>query len=130
MVDLAADEKVYYGTKRIVAWPETRDGVPGYGVRYSDSYKSWSPKDIFEAAYCDTTNMSFGHAHQALLDGEKIANRAWLTKYRYSRYIYLSTDHTLVGAKTVIKVNTVDGDHLIWMPDLYDLTQNEWYIIH
>lgn len=123
------DEKIYYGTKRIVAWPEERNGTPGYGVRYSDNYKSWSPKDVFEEAYRVTENMSFGHAYQAMLDGEKISNRTWDSKYLHHRYIYFSTDHTLCGVKSVIKVNTFEGDHIIWTPDLYDLSQGEWYIV-
>lgn len=41
----------YIGVKRIEAWPEEKDGKPGYAVKYSDSYASWSPKDVFEKAY-------------------------------------------------------------------------------
>lgn len=41
----------YIGVKIIEAWPEEKDGKPGYAVRYSDDYISWSPKDIFESAY-------------------------------------------------------------------------------
>lgn len=49
----------YIGSKQIVAWPEIRtvenkDGVTrqaGYAVKYPDGYISWSPKEIFEAAY-------------------------------------------------------------------------------
>lgn len=41
----------YIGLKRVVAWPEERNGVAGYGVEYQDGYKSWSPKDVFERAY-------------------------------------------------------------------------------
>jgi hypothetical protein len=57
----------YVGVKRIEAWPELepvdqinptqgdplaqRDPRPGYAVRYPDGYVSWSPADVFEAAY-------------------------------------------------------------------------------
>lgn len=44
-------KKTYIGVKRIEAYPEDRDGKPGYAVIYPDDYKSWSPKDVFEAAY-------------------------------------------------------------------------------
>lgn len=44
-------KKTYIGVKRIEAYPEDRDGKPGYAVIYPDGYKSWSPKDVFEAAY-------------------------------------------------------------------------------
>ena len=42
-------KKTYIGVKRIEAYPEDRDGKPGYAVIYPDDYKSWSPKDVFEA---------------------------------------------------------------------------------
>ena len=62
--------KVYIGTKVIQAEPFTRgkfkeafpgvlnketttaeDAEDGYAVRYANKYVSWSPKDVFEAAY-------------------------------------------------------------------------------
>lgn len=46
--------KTYIGVKIVTAWPCGKPGdsdVPGYAVRYSDDYESWSPKDVFEAAY-------------------------------------------------------------------------------
>lgn len=46
-----SEKKNYIGVKRIEAYPEDRDGKPGYAVIYPDGYKSWSPKDVFEAAY-------------------------------------------------------------------------------
>lgn len=49
----------YIGTKMIEAeacpaWKDAgghKAGDSGYRVRYSDGYESWSPKDVFEAAY-------------------------------------------------------------------------------
>ena len=61
--------KKYIGTKQIMAAPMTygqahKEGLirenayveeyderPGYLVEYADGYKSWSPADVFEAAY-------------------------------------------------------------------------------
>lgn len=45
------DAKMYVGTKVITAWPEERDGKPGYGVQYADGYMSWSPQEAFDGAY-------------------------------------------------------------------------------
>lgn len=66
--------KEYIGTKVIQAramtrgayneyrgWPIPADENPddeGYLVRYADGYESWSPKDVFEAAYRETAGMS------------------------------------------------------------------------
>jgi hypothetical protein len=45
----------YVGIKQVFAWPEERDGRPGYHVVYRegqpDAYHSWSPKDEFEKFY-------------------------------------------------------------------------------
>ena len=43
--------KTYIGVKRLKAFPQERDGLPGYHVIYEDGYESWSPKDVFERAY-------------------------------------------------------------------------------
>ena len=44
--------QTYIGVKRIKAEPQERNGKPGYRVIYEpDGYESWSPKDVFEAAY-------------------------------------------------------------------------------
>lgn len=67
----------YYGTKRIRAYPMENDGQPGYGVVYPDGYQSWSPKDVFEAAYQPITAMSFGHAIAAMKDGHRVARAGW-----------------------------------------------------
>ena len=52
------EEKLYIGTKAVYAWEETKDGKPGYAVRYKDGYKSLSPKDVFEEAYKPLENMT------------------------------------------------------------------------
>lgn len=41
----------YIGTKQIVAWEQEKDGRAGYAIAYPDGYESWSPKEVFEAAY-------------------------------------------------------------------------------
>lgn len=51
--------ETYIGVKMIEAEPcpawkdsgEHKEGDPGYKVRYPDGYVSWSPKEVFEAAY-------------------------------------------------------------------------------
>ena len=73
----------YYGTKRITAWEQEKDGAPGYAVKYADGYTSWSPKDTFEAAYQRIDAMSFGHAIAALKVGHKVARAGWNGKGMY-----------------------------------------------
>jgi hypothetical protein len=52
-------------------------GRSGYLVEYEDGYKSWSPKDVFEAAYRPTNGMTFGLALEALKRGERVARTGW-----------------------------------------------------
>lgn len=59
----------YIGVKMIDAWPEERNGQPGYGVKYPDGYTSWSPKDTFESAYFKVDpQMSNSELHDHLED--------------------------------------------------------------
>ncbi len=68
------DEMVkYIGVKIIRAIPRTREQVEellgrtiggnqsgdGYLVEYPDGYQSWSPKDVFEAAYRPMDTIDF-----------------------------------------------------------------------
>lgn len=46
----------YYGRKIVTAWPEEKDGVAGYAVKYRDGYRSWCPKEKFEE-----DNIVLGH---------------------------------------------------------------------
>lgn len=46
MVLAEAVNKGYYKDRGLIS-PTT----PGYHVKYSNNYHSWSPKDVFEAAY-------------------------------------------------------------------------------
>lgn len=61
----------YIGTKQILAWGQEKDGQPGYAVKYADGYVSWSPKDVFEAAYIPIGHVDHLPAHQQRVIGEK-----------------------------------------------------------
>lgn len=71
----------YIGTKQVTAWPQERDGRPGYAVQYPDGYTSWSPADVFEAAYRvtegDGQRITFGDALVFLREGRKVARTGW-----------------------------------------------------
>ena len=96
--------KTYEGTKRVHAHPMNRgeynayrgwevpaDENPaddGYLVEYLDGgkpnhpghagYISWSPKDVFERAYCEVgQGLSFGDALKALKAGQRVARAGW-----------------------------------------------------
>lgn len=62
----------YIGTKQIQAWPQDKDGQPGYAVQYPDGYTSWSPKDVFEAAYLPMGHVDDLEPHKQRVVGEKV----------------------------------------------------------
>ncbi len=53
------------------------DADDGYLVEYEGGYKSWSPKDVFEAAYRPTDGLPFGWAIEALKRGQRVARSGW-----------------------------------------------------
>ena len=73
MADEQAPQK-YIGVKIVEAWPQTgppkdaSPSAPGYAVRYSDGYVSWSPKDVFEAAYFPMTDSSGATVSVSMVD--------------------------------------------------------------
>jgi hypothetical protein len=81
----------YLGTKLIKAEPMNKyeffmnikgvdcheENEPGYLVVYSDGYKSWSPKDVFEEAYRPADGMTFGLATEVMKKGRKVARKGW-----------------------------------------------------
>jgi len=79
-----ADYNVYRG------WtlPDNEDGADdGYLVEYVDGgkpndprhagYISWSPKAQFDAAYRETSGLTFGLALEMLKNGAKVARAGW-----------------------------------------------------
>jgi len=61
----------YVGTKIITGWEAEKDGQPGYGVKYSDGYTSWSPKATFEEAYIPLGHIENFPLHQQRVIAEK-----------------------------------------------------------
>jgi hypothetical protein len=61
----------YIGTKQITGWPESKNGLEGYSVQYSDGYTSWSPKDVFESAYIGIGQVKELPPHVQRVIGEK-----------------------------------------------------------
>lgn len=68
----------YVGTKQVTAWPQAHaDGREGYAVQYQDGYTSWSPKDVFEAAYVPMGHVGHLAPHQqrVIAEQEQLADR-------------------------------------------------------
>lgn len=137
----------YIGTKMIEAepcpaWKDAGDhkiGDPGYRVRYQDGYESWSPKDVFEATYRRTDNMSFGLAIEAAKIGKKIQRAGWNGK---GQYVELATcisyknadgdmvnvNHDAIGNAALAFVGT-SGVQLGWLASQADMLADDWRIV-
>jgi hypothetical protein len=132
-------------------WPEDKEGADriGYMVGYSDAkgnfdgeltggchYITWSPADVFEAAYTPISGMSFGQALEALKLGKKVARKGWNGKGIFiklqnpdenskmsSPYIYIDT----TGLETT---NEDAVTSLVpWLASQTDMLSDDWEII-
>lgn len=97
----------FIGTKIVTAWPQDKDGTPGYAVKYSDGYTSWSPKAAFEESYIAIGHISHKPAFIQRLVGERAQLDEKITKLR----AFISSD----AGKTVCGI---DGALLLEQLDL------------
>ena len=112
----------------------------GYKVVYSpDGYESWSPKDVFEEAYRETTGMPFGLAIEAAKKGKRIARAGWNGKNQYvelaSGISYVNGDahivnvnHDNIGNKALAFVGT-SGVQMGWLASQADMLADDWQIV-
>jgi hypothetical protein len=168
--------KNYIGTKAVNAMPMTRASYnamrgwtlpadengddDGYLVEYTDGgkpnhkdfegYISWSPKEQFEAAYRESTGLTFGMALEALKLGMKVARIGWNGKGMWlsmsgpvgGRLIQASSfwssnnadfADTNGGAALVlpcITMKTATGEILMgWLASQSDMLSTDWQIV-
>lgn len=162
--------KRYIGTKVIEARPGTmaeaqalKDNVPldvqyqifkkagtvdkdGYIVKYPDGYISWSPKHVFEEAYKQCDNMTFGFAIDAMKRGYKVARKGWNGMFLYIQDGSRVFTHNLradaikdycmsrviqhVNINPHIDMKAADGSLVIgWTPSQLDMLADDWIIV-
>lgn len=139
--------RMYIGTKQVEAepcpaWEDRGDhkaGDPGYKVRYADGYESWSPKDVFEAAYKTSNGLSFGLAIEAAKRGGRIRRRGWNGKNQYvelaSGISYtnavgeiINAEHQTIGNCALAFVGT-SGVQMGWLASQADMLADDWEIV-
>ena len=121
--------------------PDTLAGMKadGYRVIYPDGYESWSPKDVFEAAYRATDGMNFGLAIEAAKMGKKIAREGWNGKnqyvelascisYKNSAGEIVNVGHDAIGNKALAFVGT-SGVQMGWLASQADMLADDWKIV-
>lgn len=125
----------------------------GYEVEYKDGYKSWSPKDVFEEAYKEFDNMSFGMAIDALKNGRAIRRSGWNGKGLFVvKQIPAHIENDIIpkmqslpqSAKDLILkgkgfidytsqcliINENNGKADSWVPSISDVFAEDWEIVN
>jgi hypothetical protein len=135
--------------------PEGEDpAAPGYLVEYKDGgrpndprhrgYISWSPKDVFQAAYRSANKLPFGMALEAMKLGKKVMRLGWNGK---GMFLYLVSEGRyppstvagreiadrwsdgLVPYRPYIAMFTVDKDVVPWVASQSDLLMDDWMVL-
>lgn len=143
----------YIGTKIVLAWAAAgKDGAPGYGVKYEDGYTSWSPKDVFEAAYRDIEGpiqaLTFGDALHMLKLGKRVARAGWNGKGMWLAYspgsealpasafwappnaAYAREQGGTAVVLPCITMKTATGEILMgWLASQSDMLAEDWMVI-
>jgi len=146
--------KQYIGVKVINAKPMTRleyncfrgwdvpaDENPddeGFLVEYTDGgkantkefegYVSWSPKEVFEKAYFQTSGMTFGLAIEAMKMGSKVSRAGWNGKGMYLSYVSKSV--LPPSYLPYIEMKTVDDKRVPWLASQTDLLSEDWSVVN
>ncbi len=159
---------MHIGTKLINAEPMTRAAYnefrgwqlpadengadEGYLVEYLDGgkpnvegrsgYVSWSPKDVFDAAYRPIDGMTFGLAIEALKLGKKVARAGWNGKGMFIFLIPGSTfkvnrapllgiypEGTTIGYRPHIDMKHANGDIGTWDCAIGDILGEDWQVV-
>ena len=152
----------YIGTKMIQARPMTRGAynvyrgwtIPanenpedeGYLVSYyPDGYESWSPKEVFEAAYRPTDGMNFGLAIEAAKMGKRIARKGWNGKNMSVAYqkgypdgipcnkntaeAWGMQEGELFKCRPYLQMRCADGTFQMWLATQSDILADDWYVV-
>ena len=138
--------KKYIGTKLITAFPQSKEDKAGYGVIYEDGYTSWSPKEVFEAAYRaieqEGQALTFGDAVHMLKLGKKVARAGWNGKgmfiflvpgsvFNVSRppLLGIYPEGTQITYHAHVDMKTADGMVVPWLCSQTDMLATDWQVI-
>ena len=132
------DGKVFVKANNVPCGVHIEDG---YKVVYPDGYESWSPKDVFEAAYRETSGMSFGLAIEAAKMGKKIAREGWNGKGMFLYHVPAAAypPSTEVAKEAFcgsdvpygayIAMKTAQGNVVPWLASQTDMLADDWKIV-
>lgn len=156
--------QAYIGTKQVNAKPMTRQAYndfrgwelpadengadDGYLVEYVDSpnantaeyagYVSWSPKEQFDKAHQQTTDMNFGHALEFLKQGKRVARKGWNGKGMWLGFVedtyainFGDEDGDLKEYENhpYIVMKTVEDKIVPWLASQTDMLAEDWEVV-
>lgn len=148
--------KKFIGTKVIMAEPMTmteaqkvlgRELKPatveedGYLVEYTDRYKLWSPKSVFEEAYHEADSVDFGIAVALLKAGLAVRRKSW-SGGKFLYYVpsasypamtdvakSIMNEERKVSYKEYIAIRCKDGDVGFYTPTQCDVLAKDWELV-
>ncbi|AFU45647.1 hypothetical protein C380_09735 [Acidovorax sp. KKS102] len=139
-----------YNTYRGWTLPADENGADeGFLVEYLDGgkanmpdragYVSWSPSDVFKAAYRPCLSMTFGLAIEAMKMGKRVARAGWNGKgmwlglvqgYEYNPDDGRATVYALGCQKLPwIGMKTADGCFVPWLASQTDMLAEDWAVV-
>lgn len=159
--------KKYIGTKIVMAEPMTlteaqkvlgrklKPTTPeedGYLVEYKDGYKSWSPKSVFEGAYCEVGSVNFGGAIYLLQAGLVVRRKGWNGKGLFvvkqvpshitgdiipnmqslpqsAKNILMSRENPHIDYTNQMLIINPDGRADSWVPSVSDVFAEDWEVV-
>jgi hypothetical protein len=127
-------------------------GDDGFMVEYTDGgapntpdylgYVSWSPKDVFEAAYQPLTAMSFGHAVLMMQQGRRVGRAGWNGAGMFAYLVPAASypvqtgaakahfgEGSLVPYRAYFALKTAQDDVATWQPSCSDVLANDWFVV-
>jgi hypothetical protein len=123
----------------------------GYLIEYLDSpngndsrhfgYISWSPKEVFDRAYRNSGNMTFGMAVEGIKQGLKMARRGWNGKGLFIYYVHANRylaqsraardyfgEDAMVPYRDYIAMKTVNEEVVPWVASQSDILAEDWEV--
>ena len=153
LVKMKPMNRADYNTYRGRTLPADENGTDeGYLVEYLDGgkpnhpnhegYISWSPKEQAEAAYRETSGLTFGLAVEALKKGMKVARAGWNGKGMFAYLVPANSypaqtgaakshfgDGAMVLYRAYLALKTAQGDVATWAPSCSDALAEDWLIV-
>ena len=120
-VEMTAVAAMQHLDRQLEIGPEDEDG---YLVEYENGYQSWSPKEVFEAAYRRCDDMTFGLALEAMEKGLKVRLPHW------SPDVYISLQSPDENSKMTHQYLYVTSRYgmVPWISTVVEMFSEEWAI--